>query len=46
MSPNDWNIVNHWVGVFMVWGSNYPGYLNSAHVGNTDGVVRLSNFSL
>ena len=42
MSPYRTNNAN----VFAVNGSNYPGYLSNTNVNNTDGVVRLSNFSL
>ena len=44
MSPFEWT--GDIVGIFFVLGSNDSGQLNSAHVGNTYGVVRLSNFSL
>ena len=46
MSPCNFDI---WIGpyraiAFMVWGASNPGTFWSAHVDNTDGVVR-PNFS-
>ena len=48
MSPFDfyWTTSVGYVSVFMVWDSYGSGYLSSAHVRVTDGVVRSSNFSL
>ena len=45
MSPWGLDDRYQWVGVFMVRGSDVLDQLFSAHVGNTAGVVRLSNFS-
>ena len=44
MSPWTWN--NVFSAGFLVKGSSNPGHLTGTHIYNTDGVVRLSNFSL